>query len=153
MEHRETDIERDPVTGQVHEHRRVVSEDPVMPAESTSEVVSSTNPGWRAVQLVYMVFGVIDGLLLIRMVLKLLGANPHAGFSNWLYSVTTVFLAPFKNLLPTIGNEQSQLEMSVVIAILVYALIGWALGRLFAIVFYRNVTVARRSGGLRPRGY
>jgi hypothetical protein len=153
MEHRETDIERDPVTGQVHEHRRVMSEDPAMPAESTSEVVSSTNPGWRAVQLIYLVFGVIDGLLLIRMVLKLLGANPHAGFSNWLYSVTDVFLVPFKNLLPTIGNEQSQLEMSLVIAVLVYALIGWAIGRLFAIVFYRNVTVARRSGGLRPRGY
>ncbi len=153
MEHRETDIERDPVTGQVHEHRRVVSEDPAVPAESTSEVVSSTNPGWRAVQLIYLVFGVIDGLLLIRMVLKLLGANPHAGFSNWLYSVTDVFLVPFKNLLPTIGNEQSQLEMSLVIAILVYALIGWAIARLFAIVFYRNVTVARRSGGLRPRGY
>ncbi len=153
MEHRETDIERDPVTGQVHEHRRVVSEDPAVAAESTSEVVSSTNPGWRAVQLIYLVFGVIDGLLLIRMVLKLLGANPHAGFSNWLYSVTDVFLVPFKNLLPTIGNEQSQLEMSLVIAILVYALIGWAIARLFAIVFYRNVTVARRSGGLRPRGY
>ncbi len=153
MEHRETDVERDPVTGQVHEHRRMVSEDPAMPAESTSEVVSSTNPGWRAVQLIYLVFGVIDGLLLIRMVLKLLGANPHAGFSNWLYSVTDVFLVPFKNLLPTIGNEQSQLEMSLVIAILVYALIGWAIARLFAIVFYRNITVARRSGGLRPRGY
>jgi uncharacterized protein YggT (Ycf19 family) len=153
MEHRETGIERDPTTGQVHEHRRVMSEDPAMPAESTSEVVSSTNPGWRAVQLIYLVFGVIDGLLLIRMVLKLLGANPHTGFSNWLYSVTDVFLVPFKNLLPTIGNAQSQLEMSLVIAVLVYALIGWAIGRLFAIVFYRNITVARRSGGLRPRGF
>src|SRR5260370_20225162 len=123
MEHRETDVERDPVTGQVHEHRRMVSEDPAMPAESTSEVVSSTNPGWRAVQLIYLVFGVIDGLLLIRMVLKLLGANPHAGFSNWLYSVTDGFLVPFKTLLPTIGNAQPQLNMSLVIATLAYPLI------------------------------
>ncbi len=153
MERRETDIERDPATGQVHEHRRITSDDPVMPANSSSEVVSTTNPGWRAVQLIYLVFGVIDGLLLIRMMLKLLGANPHAGFSNWLYNVTDVFLAPFRNLLPTIGNEQSQLEMSLVVAVLVYALIGWAVARLFAIVFYRNITVARRSGGMRPRGY
>src|SRR5437868_4449266 len=114
MERRETDIERDPATGQVHEHRRITSDDPVMPANSSSEVVSTTNPGWRAVQLIYLVFGVIDGLLLIRMMLKLLGANPHAGFSNWLYNVTDVFLAPFRNLLPTIGNEQSQLAMSLV---------------------------------------
>src|SRR5260370_32904149 len=153
MEHRETDVERDPVTGQVHEHRRMVSEDPAMPAESTSEVVSSTNPGWRAVQLIYLVFGVIDGLLLIRMGLKLLGANPHAGVSNCLYSVTAVFPVPVKNLLPTIGNEQSQLEMSLVIAILVYALIGWALSRLFPLAFYRNVTLAPLSGGLLPLHY
>ena len=70
------------------------------------------------------------------------------------YLRSGIFLAPFHNLLPTIGNEQSQLEMSVVIAILVYALIAWAVGRFVAIVFYRNVTVARRTGrGLRPRGY
>jgi uncharacterized protein YggT (Ycf19 family) len=122
-----------------------------MPGES-AEVMSTSNPGWRAVQLAYLVFGVIDGLLLIRLILKLLGANPHAGFSSWIYGVTDIFLGPFRNLLPTIGNEQAMLELSVVIAILVYALIGWAVGRLFAIVFYRNVTVRRRSD-LRPRGY
>ena len=151
MERRDTEMERDPETGRVIEHR-TVTEGPGVPADS-SEMVSSFNPGWRAVQLVYLVFGVIDGLLVIRLVLKLLGANPTAGFSNWVYNVTTFFLAPFKNILPTIGTDQSQLEMSVVLAILVYALIGWAIGRLVAIVFYRNVTVARRSGGLRPRGY
>ena len=152
MERRDSDIERDPATGQVHEHR-VVSEDPGVPP-SQAEVVSTFNPGWRAVQLVYLVFGVIDGLLVIRLILKLLGANPQAAFANWVFNVTAFFMAPFHNLLPTIGNEQSQLEMSVVIAILVYALIAWAIGRFVAIVFYRNVTVARRTGrGLRPRGY
>ena len=152
MERRETDVDRDPVSGEVHEHRAVTSEAPGVPVGS-SEVVSTFNPGWRAVQAVYLVFGVIDGLLAIRLVLKLLGANPTAGFSNWVYNVTAFFLAPFRNILPTVGNDQSQLEMSVVLAILVYALAGWAVGRLVAIIFYRNVTVARRSGGLRPRGY
>ena len=124
-----------------------------MEPASESEVVNTFNPGWRAVQLVYLFFGVIDGLLLIRLVLKLLGANPHAGFANWIYGVTAVFLGPFKNLLPTIGNEQSLLEMSLVVAILFYALLAWAMARFVAIVFYRNVTVSRRSRGLRPRGY
>lgn len=154
MERRETDIERDPVSGRVRERREVV-DDPGMvdPVAPQSEVVSSFNPGWRAVQVVYLIFGVICGLLLIRLVLKLLGANAAAGFASWTYNVTDLFLAPFRNLLPTIGNAQSQLEMSVIIAILVYALIGFAIGRLVGIIFYRNVTVARRSGGLRPRGY
>ena len=39
------------------------------------------------------------------------------------------------------------------IPMVVYALLGWAIARLVTIIFYRNVTVARRSGGLRPRGF
>ena len=151
MERRETDVDRDPVTGRVREHREVVSDPGAGPVGPESEVVSTFNPGWRAVQLVYLVFGVICGLLLIRLVLKLLGGNPHSPFANWTYSVTDFFVAPFHNVLPAIGNQQSVLEMSVVVAILVYALIGFAVGRLVAIVFYRNVMV--RRGSLRPRGY
>ena len=152
MERRESEVDRDPTTGQVHEHQRVTSEGPMEPL-AESEVVNTFNPGWRAVELVYLFFGVIDGLLVIRLVLKLLGANPHAGFANWIYNLTGVFMGPFKNLLPVIGNEQSMLEMSLVVAILFYALLGWAVGRFVAIVFYRNVTVSRRSRGLRPRGF
>ena len=153
MERKDDDVERDPVTGHVHEHRTVTSQGPGMVPAEEAEVVSTSNPGWRAVQFVYLVFGLVCGLLLVRLVLRLLGANPDAGFSSWLYNVTAIFLGPFKNILPTIGTTQSQLEMSVVVAILVYALAGWAVARFVAIIFYRNVTVARRSGGLRPRGY
>ena len=152
MERRDTEFERDPVSGREVERHRVVADDPVAPAPS-SEVVSTVNPGRRAMDLIYLFFGVIDGLLLIRLVLKLLGANPSAGFTQWTYAVTDVLLAPFRNLLPTIGNEHSQLEMSVVVAILVYALLAWAIARFVEIVFYRNVTVSKRSGGLRPRGF
>jgi uncharacterized protein YggT (Ycf19 family) len=144
MERRESDIERDPETGREYEHHRTVGEDPAMPA-SSSAVVSTVNPGRRAMDLVYLVFGVIDGLLLIRLVLKLLGANTSAAFTQWIYNVTDFFLAPFHNLLPTIGNNNSVLEMSVIVAILVYALIGWVMARLMAIIFFRNVSVARRS--------
>jgi len=146
MERRDTEIERDPMTGREVERHRVVANEPVALAPApSSEIVSTVNPGRRAMDLVYLFFGIIDGLLLIRLVLKLLGANPSAGFTQWTYAVTDVLLAPFRNLLPTIGNEHSQLEMSVVVAILVYALIGWVLARLMAIIFFRDVTVARRG--------
>jgi uncharacterized protein YggT (Ycf19 family) len=118
----------------------------------SAEVIHD-NPGWRAVQLVYLIFGVIDGLLLIRLVLKLLGANPNAGFSSWVYGFTDIFLAPFRGLLPNVISGQSIFEMSAVVAILVYALVGWVIARLIAILFYRNVTVERRSGRYRPGGY
>jgi uncharacterized protein YggT (Ycf19 family) len=146
----DNDPEREPLKGPVEE-RRVMGRGPVEPIE-TAETMSD-NPGWRASQLVYLFFGVIDGLLLIRLVLKLLAANPHSPFASWVYSFTDFFMAPFRNLLPSIGNEQSVLETSVLIAILVYALLGWALERFVAVVFYRNVTVSRRSGRYRPGPY
>ena len=146
MEPKENDPEREPMRGPTEE--RIVGRGPVEPIE-TAEMMSD-NPGWRASQLVYVFFAVIDGLLLIRLVLKLLGANAHAPFASWVYGFTGFFMAPFKNLLPSIGNEQSVLEVSVLIAILVYALLGWALERFVAVVFYRNVTVSRRSGRYRP---
>ncbi|MHB8614175.1 MAG: YggT family protein [Candidatus Dormibacteraceae bacterium] len=84
--------------------------------------------------------------MLIRLVLKLLGANPQAGFTSFVYGLTDVFMAPFRNLPPAVGSSSGAvLETSVVIAIIVYALISWVLARLIAIVFFRNVTVARRS--------
>ncbi len=132
MERRETEIERDPEAP------------PAGPVESSS-VVSTVNPGRRAMDLVYLVFGVIDGLLLIRLVLKLLGASTSAPFTQWVYNVTDIFLAPFRNLLPAIGNDHSVLEMSLIVAVLVYALIAWVLARLMAIIFFRNVTTSRRG--------
>jgi uncharacterized protein YggT (Ycf19 family) len=152
LEERKEIVEREgnSIAGPMREERHVVTHGPGEPVETAE--MTSDNPGWRASQLVYTVFAVIDGLLLIRLVLKLLGANPHAGFASFIYGFTDFFMAPFRNLLPAYGNEQSVFETSVVIAILVYALLGWALERLVALMFYRNVTVSRRSGRYRPGG-
>ncbi|HEY1456534.1 MAG TPA: YggT family protein [Candidatus Dormibacteraeota bacterium] len=160
MERRDEIVE-DPVTGTVREEHHVATGpavDPVAPVGpptvASSEVVSSLNPARRAVEAIYLVFGIIVGLLVIRMVLKLLGANAAAGFANFIYGVTDFFLAPFRNLLPTVGNSQAQLEMSVVIAILVYLLIAWVLARVIMIAFSRNVSVSRsESTGSRRRTF
>jgi uncharacterized protein YggT (Ycf19 family) len=125
------------------------------PISDSAAVVKSFNPGRRAMELTYLVFGIIEGLLLIRLVLKLLGANPHAGFSTFIYGLTDVFMAPFRNLLPTVGSSSGAvLETSVLIAVIVYSLVAWALARLIVILFFRNVTVSERSsrdiGGPRP---
>jgi uncharacterized protein YggT (Ycf19 family) len=147
MERRDREIERDPESGREDEHRRAVADEPAPSAvpASSSSVVSTINPGRRAMDLIYLVFGVIDGLLLIRVALKLLGASTSAAFTQWVYNVTDFFLAPFRNLLPAIGNNNSVLEMSVIVAILVYLLIAWALARLMAIIFFRDITYARRG--------
>jgi hypothetical protein len=156
LEHRDTEIVRDDINGTVREESHVTEGPAGAPLADSTAVVKSINPARRAMELTYLVFGIIEGLLLIRLVLKLLGANPLAGFSKFIYGLTDVFMAPFRNLLPTVGSSSSGavLETSVVIAVIVYALIGWVLARLIVIVFFRNVTVSQRSsrgiGGPRP---
>ncbi len=146
MEHKETEIVRDDASGTMREESRVTRDVGAGGLTDSEMVVSGATPARRATEVIYLLFGVIDALLLIRLVLKLLAANPLAGFSKFIYGLTDVFMAPFRNLLPAVGGGSgSVLEMSTVIAIIVYALIGWAMVRLVAIVLFRNVTVSRRS--------
>lgn len=146
MERRDTEIVRDDTGGTMREESRVTRDVGDSGLVDSAEVVSSSTPARRATEVIYLVFGIIDALLLIRLVLKLLAANPLAGFSSFVYGLTDFFMAPFRNLLPVVhGGSGSVLETSVLIAIIVYALIGWAMVRLVAIFFFRNVTVSRHS--------
>jgi len=151
MEHKETNFVRDESSGSVREESTVVNDTGAAPVREASVVKSST-PARRAMELIYLVFGIIDGLLLIRLVLKLLGANPHAGFASFTYGVTDFFLAPFRGLLPTYVSGQSVFELSLVFAILIYSLIALALARIVAISLSRSVMVSQhsRSEGFKP---
>jgi uncharacterized protein YggT (Ycf19 family) len=151
MEHKETNVVRDEASGTVREESTVVNETGSTPTREASMVKSST-PARRAMEIIYLVFGIIDAVLLIRLVLKLLGANAHAGFAQFIYGLTDFFLAPFKGLLPTIVSGQSVLELSLIFAILIYSLIAIGLVRLVAISLSRSVMVSQhsRSEGLKP---
>ena len=59
---------------------------PVMTAERTEAVVSDPYAQRRGVaskvtQAIYLIFGIVEALLVIRFVLRLLGANAEAGFA------------------------------------------------------------------------
>jgi YggT family protein len=59
----------------------------------------------------------------------LLGANLANGFASFVYSVSDPFVAPFRGLLQ-VGEFQagvSRFELETVVAILIYALIGWGI--------------------------
>jgi hypothetical protein len=67
----------------------------------------------------------------------LVGVNAANSFAKLLYGITGFFLAPFASLAraPTAGG--SVLEVSSIIAMIVYLLIGWALVRIVYVLFYR----------------
>ncbi len=79
----------------------------------------------RVGQIIYILFGVLEALLIIRFALKLLGANPGAAFTSFIYGLTQVFVAPFEGVFPSPATNASVLEVSTLLAIIVYALIAW----------------------------
>jgi YggT family protein len=88
-------------------------------------------------QLVYLGFGVLEGLIGLRIVLKLMAANPESSFAHLVYAVTQPFLAPFAGLTATPAANGIVLEISSIIALFVYALLSVLIERLIWIVFSR----------------
>jgi hypothetical protein len=78
-------------------------------------------------RVVMFVFGVIEVLIAIRFVFTLLGANAEAGFVNLVHDLSSVFMAPFNAIFNTQTVAGATFEWSALVAIAVYALIGWGI--------------------------
>ena len=79
----------------------------------------------------------LEALLALRIGLKLIGANADNPFAAPLYGFTDIFVFPFAGLIGTPTADGMALEISSVIAMVVYALAGWAFERLVWVIFYR----------------
>lgn len=85
-------------------------------------------------RVVWFVFGVIEVLIAIRFVLELLGANAAAGFVQFIYGLSGLFMAPFNAILGTARVSGATFEWSALLAIVVYALIAWGIVALIGAV-------------------
>jgi hypothetical protein len=92
---------------------------------------------FKATQVVWLLFGILEALIALRIGLKLIGANPSSPFAVFVYGLTSLFLFPFTGLTGTPSAGGMVLEISSVIAMVVYALIAWALERMIWVIFYR----------------
>ena len=92
---------------------------------------------FKATQVVWLLLTIFEALLALRFVLKLIGANPASPFAVALYGFTGLFLYPFANLIGTPAMGGMELEISTLIAMLVYGLIAWAIERIIFVIFYR----------------
>jgi hypothetical protein len=82
---------------------------------------------YKLVQGIWLLFGIVEGVLAIRFILKLLGANEAAGFANFIYGASGPFIAPFSNLFANPAMGGSVLELTTMVAVIVYALVAWLL--------------------------
>jgi hypothetical protein len=92
---------------------------------------------FKATQLIWLLLGILEALIALRIGLMLIGANPGSPIVALIYGFTSLFLFPFTNLIssPTVGNMV--LELSSMFAMLIYALIAWAAERVVWLIFYR----------------
>jgi len=92
---------------------------------------------FKATQLIWLLFGILEALIALRIGLMLIGANPNSPIVALIYGFTYLFLFPFEGLIgsPTAGNMV--LELSSMFAMLIYGLIAWATERVVWLVFYR----------------
>ena len=91
----------------------------------------TTKPLYRGTQVVWYILGVLEVILAFRFVLKLLAANPSAGFSRFIYTVSYIFAAPFLNVFDASKVEGSVFEWTTLLAMFVYLLIAWGIVKLF----------------------
>jgi hypothetical protein len=100
----------------------------------------------KLTQAIYLIFGLIEALLLIRFVLKALGANAEAGFAQFIYGISGPLVAPFVGLFGTPqAASGATLELHTLVALVIYALVAWLLGKGAWLVFGegRSASVAR----------
>ena len=88
--------------------------------------------------VIYFLFGVLEVLLVFRLILKMMGANMGSMFVNFIYSITGIFTLPFRGIFSqtaTPGLENAAIfEPATLIAIIVYAVLAYGIVRLFRIM-------------------
>jgi len=91
----------------------------------------------RITGLIQLSFGVLNGLIGLRFLFKLMAANPNNPFASLIYFITLPFLWMFQGLTRTPSFEGIVIEFYDLIAIVVYALLGWIIIQLLWILFAR----------------
>ncbi len=123
-------------------------EDDTVPVEQEEETVMTERPGYASTEQVtydraserrqtyyqisrglWTIFSILDIVLVIRFVLKLIGANPTNSFADFMYRISAPFIAPFANLVGNPSAGSMLFEITTLIAILIYALVCWILVR------------------------
>jgi len=99
--------------------------------------------------LLWLMFGALEGLLGLRLILKLLAANPSNPFAQLIYGLSDLFVWPFVGLTVTPSAAGIVVEIYTIIAMVVYAILAWLVISLVRILLYRRterfVRVERRE--------
>jgi YggT family protein len=76
---------------------------------------------------IYLLVGLLEILLALRLFLRISGANTQNELTQFIFKLSAPFIAPFSTLFvsPVSGGGANIFDVNVLIAIVVYALLGW----------------------------
>jgi len=106
---------------------------------------------WVA-KVVYFVLSVLEVILALRFFFRLLGASQDSGFTQFLYNLSHVFVAPFNGIFhdQALGSS-SVFEFSTLVSMLIFALLAWGLVALSRVVFASNDSGRQQAMTTRSR--
>jgi hypothetical protein len=88
---------------------------------------------FRAAAVVGFIVGVVDILIAARFLGKLFGASAQSAFVSFIYQVSGVLVAPFQGIFGNGGSKTNSFETADLVALVVYAVIGWGIVMLIRI--------------------
>ena len=92
---------------------------------------------FKVTQLIWLLLGLLEAMIALRIMLKLIGANPETTVVALIYGFTSLFLFPFTGLIGSPAAGNMVLELSSMFAMLIYGLLAWAVERVVWLIFYR----------------
>ena len=107
----------------------------------TEKEVERSRTVARVSQIVDYIFFVIYGLLTIRLLLELFAAKENAGFVKFIKSATGLLYAPFEGIMPSLSKDGFTLALPIIVAIIVYMLLHFAVNGLLRIFAHRKTAV------------
>jgi hypothetical protein len=107
------------------------------PASAPGQRYSAGTEGsynFRATAVVGLIVGIVDVLIAARFLGKLLGASASSSFVHAIYQVSGVLVAPFTGIFGDTGTKTNTFETASLVALVVYAVIGWGIVVLIRII-------------------
>lgn len=127
-----------PPARQARQTQPVQAAPPPLPPSYYQQQYYQPNPGARqpmrtsyaapralhgVAQVISLALGIVELLLLVRIVLLFFGANPSADFTSLIYGWSNPLVAPFQGVFPNVmGSQGSVLDAAAILAMIVYAI-------------------------------
>lgn len=84
--------------------------------------------------IISFIVGIIQLILILRFLFQLFNANEGAAFTQLIYGLSQPLLLPFAAIFPNIELANGfVIELSTIVAIIVYGVVGMLLKRLFSV--------------------